>query len=239
MSTRPKLTKLTSDRVEVEQAEPDAVTFTEDDVQLFSEMLEVAKRSAAKQTAALELIAHMRKALKGSTRVRITMIPEQLSRGLAEHQRRQAERFVDLLMPDVTMPTEAQVVQFRRNAEARTELLQHFGALTAEHIGERYSTARNRHALAVRWRKEKRIFSVSYKGQTLYPGFQFDDDGAKPGVRMVLEALPTEEMSPWEVALWWTAGNGWLGGQRPVDLLGEHDEELEMAASRLSEPSPL
>jgi hypothetical protein len=147
------------------------------------------------------------------------------------------------MLPDrpPEIPSRAAVLQARRNAEARMELLREFGFLTAEEIAEGRSRAANRSAMAGRWRSEGRIFSVEWKGRALYPGFQSDEQGAPlPIVARVLAALPRDRMSEWEVALWWTSANGWLSGARPVDRI--HDPEqrpLIDAAQHLAQPSPL
>ena len=150
------------------------------------------------------------------------------------------ESLTEQMTPPVDIVSEAGAVLSQRNGQRRAELLGEFGALTGEQIADERSRARNRHALAARWRKEGRLFGVPYQGQTVYPGFQFDDDGElRTVVADVLAHLPVDRMSPWEVALWWTASNGWLRGRRPVDLLDEDDEALVKAAARLAEPSPL
>lgn len=150
------------------------------------------------------------------------------------------EDLIQRMTPEMGVPSEARVRQARRNATARTELLREFGALTSEQIGDEHSRARNRHALAARWRKEGRVLGVPYHGRTVYPGFQFDPTSGelRPAVRAVLSRLPIGRMSEWEVALWWTAANGWLGGRRPVDLLDDDPDGIVAAACRL-EPSPL
>lgn len=150
------------------------------------------------------------------------------------------ETLIEQMTPPVDLVSEAAAVLSQRNGQRRAELLSEFGALTGEQIADERSRARNRHALAARWRKEGRLFGVPYDGQTVYPAFQFDGEGElRTVVADVLERLPTDRMSPWEVALWWTASNGWLRGGRPVDLLDEDDEALVEAAARLAEPSPL
>jgi hypothetical protein len=148
---------------------------------------------------------------------------------------------VEQMTPELALPTEPKLRQVRRNAEARTQLIQEFGALTGNQIGEEHSQAQNRHALAARWRKEGRIFGVPYRGQTLYPAFQFDalSGKVKPSTRAVLAQLPRDRMSDWECALWWTAANGWLGGRRPVDVLDHEPEAVVAAAARLGEPRGL
>ena len=151
------------------------------------------------------------------------------------------ESLIQHMSAQAALPSEGAVRQAQRNAEARAELLDEFGAMTGEEIGEQHSRARNRHALAARWRKEQRLFSVPHQGRALYPRFQFDRTSGtlRPAIRDVLAALPTDRMSDWEVALWWTASNGWLGGSRPVDLLDDGPDEVVAAAARLGEPSPL
>jgi hypothetical protein len=150
---------------------------------------------------------------------------------------------IDSMLPDrpPQVPSQAKVLQARRNAEARLELLREFGYLTAEQIAEGRSKAANRSALAGRWRKEGRIIGVEWKGRNLFPGFQFDEQGAPlPAVADVLGALPRDRMSDWEVALWFTAANGWLSGARPVDLLtADKAAAIAGAAAQLAEPSPL
>lgn len=48
------------------------------------------------------------------------------------------------------------------------------------------------------------------------PLFQRDKNfKLNPVIEQVLHSLPTEGMSEWEVALWWTAGNIWLEGKTP------------------------
>lgn len=151
------------------------------------------------------------------------------------------DELIERMLPDAPVPTPAQALQAQRNSEARWELLREFGAHTSEEIADRRSRAKNRHALANRWRSEGKVFAVDFKGQQLYPGFQFDHETFAPDplVSEVLAALPREEMSDWEVALWWTAGSGWLDGARPVDLMREAGEAVVAAAAHEAEPSPL
>lgn len=147
---------------------------------------------------------------------------------------------IEQMVPDLELPSDAAALLARRNAKRRAELLQEFGALSGEQVAAERSRAANRHALAARWRKEGKLFGVPYRGQTLYPAFQFADDGAlRPAIAEVLAALPRERMSNWELALWWTAANGWLGGRRPVELLDDDPQALVAAARRLAEPLPL
>src|SRR5262249_20775137 len=117
--------------------------------------------------------------------------------------------------------SQAEISQLRRNAEARRAFLAEFGTLTSKEVAELAgSRATNRAALANRWKAEGGIFAVETGGQTLFPAFQFsEDDGQpRPVIAEVLAALG-REYSGWQTALWFSGRNGWLGAQRPVDLL--------------------
>lgn len=74
----------------------------------------------------------------------------------------------------------------------------------------------------------------------LHPAFQLDPEtfDPLPVISDALKALPRQDMSPWEIGLWWTADNGWLDGTRPVDALDDQPEVVVQAAAKLAEPSP-
>jgi hypothetical protein len=133
--------------------------------------------------------------------------------------------------------SQAEVSLLRRNAEARRAFLAEFGALTSKEVAELAgSRATNRAALANRWKAEGRIFAVETGGHTLFPAFQFsEDDGQpRPVIAEILAALG-QEYSGWQTALWFSGRNGWLGAQRPVDLLRSAPGAVEEAARREAE----
>lgn len=137
------------------------------------------------------------------------------------------------MTPMTRVPTAPVVLQARRNAQARSALLEEFGALTSAQVAELAgSGAKNASALASRWRREGRLVAVEHHGTVYFPAFQFDDDGKpKPAVGEVLEQLGTADMSAWQRALWFTTANGWLDGRRPVDVLDESSGAVVAAAS--------
>jgi hypothetical protein len=169
--------------------------------------------------------------------------PEQAERVLEAWRTLAGERrFADLierLMPErLDVPTPAVVLQARRNAEARTELLGEFGALRSAEVAELAgSRAANRAALANRWRAENRVVAVPVGDELLYPGFQFTPEGRPhPTVGAslgILRSIP--DLSEWQAVLWFVGANGWLGGRRPVDLLDEDPGAVEDAARREAE----
>jgi hypothetical protein len=146
------------------------------------------------------------------------------------------DRLVDALMPEqLALPTPAAVLQARRNAEARSALLQEFGALRSQDVAELAgSRASNRAALANRWRAEGRVVAVPVGDELLYPGFQFTGEGREhPAVGAALRWLRSDpHATDWQAALWFATPTSWLGGRRPVDLLDDDPDAVVEAARR-------
>jgi hypothetical protein len=152
-------------------------------------------------------------------------------------QRQMAEKVRAALVPAGRLAVSPQLIeQIRRNAEAQAELADEFGMLTAAEVHViSGSNAQNTSARASRLRKEGRIFCVDVDGTALYPGFQFDDRGRPRGVIAQVIAALGPKLADWELALWFTSGNAWLGDTRPVDKLEEAPDEVVYAATRLAE----
>lgn len=151
------------------------------------------------------------------------------------------DELAERMLPEAPVPSPAQAALAQRESQARWSMLEEFGALTSEELADQRSQAKNRHALANRWRSEGKIFAVELRGRRLFPGFQFNAEtfAPEPIVAEALAALPRDQMSEWEVALWWVADDPWLEGRRPVDVMQEDPGAVVAAASGLSEPSPL
>ncbi|MDY7092423.1 MAG: antitoxin Xre/MbcA/ParS toxin-binding domain-containing protein [Acidobacteriota bacterium] len=144
------------------------------------------------------------------------------------------DRLIEALTPDLQVPSLTALAQARRSAVARVELAQEFGLFSSAQVADLAgSTAKNRAALANRWKQEGRVFTVPHRGQQLWPGFQFDTDGQPLTViEDVLGIFEGSGVSPWAMALWFTGPSGWLDGRRPVDLL-ESEAEAVVEAARL------
>jgi len=151
-------------------------------------------------------------------------------------QRKDTERLIQAMLPEGPPPTPPAVLQARRNAAAREELISEFGLLSSSDTASRAgSRAKNKAALANRWKQEGRIFSVSHQGTAFYPAFQFNDEGQPLPVIASILSTVGRQSGGWELALWFIAGNGWLGGRRPVDLLRTEPEIVAQAAEREAE----
>jgi hypothetical protein len=110
--------------------------------------------------------------------------------------------------------------QARRLAAARRAFLKEFG-VPGRPAGD-----------WERLQREGKIFTVTHRGATYVPCFQFDEKGKpRPAVAKVLQILG-KDTSDWGLALWFTAANGYLDDKRPVDLLSSHPEEVVQAAEQ-------
>ena len=101
---------------------------------------------------------------------------------------------IDAMPPDRPQPTPSAVLQARRNADAREKLIREFGVLSSADVASLAgSKAKNKAALANRWKQEGRIFSVPLRGAEYFPAYQFDEKGQPlPVIGRVLATLGGE-----------------------------------------------
>ena len=125
--------------------------------------------------------------------------------------------------------------QVQLGAAARAALADEFGLLSSADVDEAAgSDPQNRSGMAHRWRVHAQVFTVEVGEEPLFPGFQFDPDGRpRPIIAEVIDVLG-DRLEGWELALWFTGSNDWLGGLRPVDVLDSAAEQVVDAARRLS-----
>jgi hypothetical protein len=146
------------------------------------------------------------------------------------------EALIDAMLPVV--PTTGTASQAVRNAAARRDFLGEFPTLTSADVARAAgSAAKNAAALATRWRKEGRVFAVSWGGELRYPAFQFDDAGAPlPSIKPVLEVFQ-DVASDWQVALWFATPSPYLPRQaRPIQLVSDPDRLLMAAQAERDLP---
>ena len=169
---------------------------------------------------------------------RLESLLDLLEYRLAELADTEMLRLIDAVMPTLSDRPPPEVIdQARRNAKARAEFLKEFQVLEADQVHALYgSRAKNKSALAARWRAEGKVFAVDDRGRLAYPAFQFDGQGRpRPIIAKVLAELG-DHVGSWQVALWLTSPNGWLDGVKPVDLLDKAPERVLDAARDIAEP---
>ncbi|OED44206.1 hypothetical protein AB833_02285 [Chromatiales bacterium (ex Bugula neritina AB1)] len=117
----------------------------------------------------------------------------------------------------------------RDNAQMRARYLKETPAYTAAEIRQHCNAApTNPSEPASRWKREKRVFAIRFKGGDLFPHYQFSDGEPLPVIRKVLKLLPAG-MTPWQIAFWFESGNGWLDGRAPQDSLNDPQALTEAA----------
>jgi hypothetical protein len=147
------------------------------------------------------------------------------------------EQLVELLLKDVEpgVAGPEHLEQLRLQAQARAVFLTEVPLLTSREVGEFLgSTAGNTSAMANRLKRAGTLFAVTHKGIDLYPAAQIVEGEASPAIAGVLEAFAGE--SAWTIALWLNAPSGWLGGRRPLEVLGDHPDRVVDAARKAIEP---
>jgi hypothetical protein len=127
----------------------------------------------------------------------------------------------------------------RRWKEIRARFLAQHKSVRAPELAELTGSGSvNRSSRAHTWSSKGLIFSVSDGSSERYPLFQLTSDGIRPRpvIKAALDIL-RPKLSDWQVAIWFTSPNAWLGDWRcPIDLLeGDTDAVVEAARHEVAE----
>ncbi|SMC29384.1 hypothetical protein SAMN02745857_03800 [Andreprevotia lacus DSM 23236] len=85
---------------------------------------------------------------------------------------------------------------------------------------------------AQRWKRAGRLFAVRSKGRDYFPAYGLDaqhDHRPLPALAEVLRLLAGNKTA-WQVAIWFSSANSFLGGKRPKDLLATAPDHVIAAA---------
>lgn len=156
----------------------------------------------------------------------------------AAHRRALTERNIELMIESILPDTPRAEVRAELeidNARLRADYLQETRMLTGSEIRAGSGlNPKNASEPASRWKREGRIFAVRHGGRDLYPAFQFEDGQPRRVIKNILAQMP-RWVTPWQIALWFVSGNGWLDGATPEERLDVPDEVVE-AALHLATP---
>ena len=145
------------------------------------------------------------------------------------------EKILDIILSDMPRAAVETALELE-NARLRDDYLRKTPLLTAAEVRVASGLSpQNRSEPASRWKREGRLFAVRRSGIDLYPAFQFADGTPRPAIKSILAALP-DEMTGWQIAMWFASANGWLDGAAPQDSLSEPDAVIG-AARRLADPA--
>jgi hypothetical protein len=174
---------------------------------------------------------HLEPALLKALELIMNVLEEKFTKAQAD----QVRRIGDLLTESVEV-SQAAVIEGKMRANAIRHLLEEGGWLNAGQIAEQGGYSKSNPAEpASRWKREGRIFAITFKGQDLYPAYQFDGNLQPRPVIAEVVTLFKHKDDPWKIAAWFASVNGWLRGKRPQDCLDEPERVAEAARQEISE----
>ena len=127
-----------------------------------------------------------------------------------------------------------EVSMARDTVTARQAVLESTRWLTAEDI-EQSAELRGKDPVAQvsRWKRESKVFSVSMEGGAeRFPAYLLKPGAWCPlrGTASAIAALASTK-DGWGMAYWFASVNSFLGGKRPMDLMGTDPERVAAAAA--------
>lgn len=145
----------------------------------------------------------------------------------------QDEARIQKALPD--LPAQgARDWQNAQNVMLRNDFMQRCdGLLTSHQVADVLgSQAKNRAATANHLKDKAKVLCLRLHGQDVYPAFQFDALAQKtyPEMAMLIQVLQRDYEPGWQIALWFTAKNAWLGGQEPLSVWRQSRQEVLVAA---------
>jgi hypothetical protein len=157
-----------------------------------------------------------------------------LDENFTKSQESQVRRIGDFLTESIEVPQTA-IIEGAMRANAIRHLITEGSWLNAAQIAEQGGYSRRNPAEpASRWKREGRIFAITFKGQDLYAAYQFDGNlQPRPVLAEVLKVFKDKD-DAWKVAGWFASVNGWLRGRRPQDCLDQPALVLEAARQEVS-----
>ncbi len=117
-------------------------------------------------------------------------------------------------------------------ARMETAYAKHGGMLRSEevvrHMREHWEQPIS---VLAKWIVARAMVTIDWRYELLVPMFQIDtrSQGLRPGCREIIAEL-RDVMDDWDIAHWFAAGNPWLDGAAPVDMLDPSWREALQAA---------
>lgn len=155
----------------------------------------------------------------------------------SEHTATIREDLLHVLMKrEVSLTPPATLIQAQRLAAHREALLA-TPVLTHETLSElrgNTSESSTRTWLARR-REEHALFTITYKGKTVIPAFQFDDSGQpRTELQPMLAVLQEGGLEGWTLWTWFTKPTTFLSGGIPEEVARTNPQRALRAAQRFA-----
>lgn len=132
-----------------------------------------------------------------------------------------------------TSPALARATQAEQNLYDRIEA--EFGLLSSAGAGERMgsrSTATRNLALAAQ--RDGRLLALRRGRYQVFPGFQFEGRGARPVIADLVTLGRELDRSETGLIQWLMSPTTYLQGRRPVDVIDDPEQLLEVAGQSFS-----
>ncbi|MDT0136252.1 hypothetical protein [Acidovorax sp. PRC11] len=151
---------------------------------------------------------------------------------LQRHDNESLERLAEVLVPRAPVAPRL-LKEAAMWVKARRAVLDSGDWLTAAQIAELAGLSRvNPSTQPNKWKRQGAIFAIHHNGVDYFPGFGLDPGSQFRPVKAlakVIEAFGGHK-DGWGMAYWFHSDNGFLGGQRPQDLLATEPERVIEAA---------
>ena len=151
---------------------------------------------------------------------------------LERHDRESLERLAEVLVPR-TPPSSRLLKEAAMLVRSRQAVLESGDWLTAADIAQLAGLSpRNPSAQPNKWKKQGLIFAINLGGVDYFPGYGLDPDTGFRPLKALAKIIETfgGHKDGWGMAYWFLSDNGFLGGQRPQDLLASAPERVIAAA---------
>lgn len=193
--------------------------------------LKLGKSGKAERVIALTLEHGSESATNALASTVMSIVPL-VSAILERRQQAAIDRIVEALVPPIQLPKTV-LLEARMTAEARKGALEAADWLTAMQIAELAGFSRkNPSTQPNKWKREGLIFAVQQQGVDYFPAYALDAQaGYRPlkAMAQVLEVFGGRK-GPWGLAIWFASLNGFLGGERPQDLIATVPSSVVEAA---------
>jgi hypothetical protein len=149
---------------------------------------------------------------------------------VGRQQQQTLESIVEALVPKAP-PTPNALKEAAMLAQARTAVLESGDWLTAAQIaGLAGFSLSNPSAQPNKWKREGAIFALRHHGVDYFPAYGLDAAYRPLKAMAPVLARFAETKDSWGLAYWFMSVNSFLGGKRPLELLGSAPEQVLAAA---------
>ncbi len=151
---------------------------------------------------------------------------------IQQRERETLRQLVEVLMPKAPMPPHL-LKEAAMLAQAKTVVFESADWLTAADVAQLAGlSTRNPSAQPNKWKKQRQIFAIHHGVVDYFPGYGLDPKAGFRPFKAMAQILKVfgDRKDSWGVAYWFLSANGFLGGERPQDVLATEPQRVIDAA---------